>query len=186
MTVGVDCQLMFLNDLWPGDPTPGANPADWTTLSATEDFALGTKRRLYDDTQQGWSTFIYLYYTTGAGTVAVATVSEIVGMDTTGAATAGQWCHVTNDGSDAVLNGPIAVALGTLVNARYAWFWCGGVCPVDTIAGLGTALAPSDGSVTAFNWMTIVDSASIAKFHLVSATDYHVFSAFSMVVDTTS
>jgi hypothetical protein len=187
MTVGIDCELMHLHDMWPGAATPGANPDDWTELSTTEDFPLGTKRMIYDDTNQGWATLIYLYYTNGAGTVAVATVSEIVGQDTSAAATKGQWCHVTNDGSDVLLKGPLAICLGTMVTARYGWFWCGGVCPVDTIAGLGTALAPSDGGVdTAMNWMTIVDSASIAKFHIAAATDFQNFSAFTMVIDTTS
>jgi len=186
MTVGVDCQLMYLIDNWPGEATPGANPDDWTALSTTEDYPLGTKRRVYQDTQNGWSTLMYLYYTTGAGTVAVATVGEPCGMDKTAAATAGQHCHVTNDGSDANLKGPVAVALGTMVNARYGWFWVGGVCPVDTVADLATYLSPSDASITAMTYMTLADSASVCKWHLGAATDVQNFSAYSMVADTTA
>lgn len=186
MTVGIDCELMFLIDTWPGAPTNGANPSDWSTLSATEDYPLGSKRQVYDDTSQGFSTFMYLYYTTGAGTVRVATVGEPVGICSTAMATAGQFCHVTNDGSDAELLGPIAICLGTMVTARYGWFWVGGVCPVSTITGLGTYYAPTDGSVTAGIFMVLADSASVTKFHLGAATDFCTFSAFSAAADTTA
>jgi len=185
MTVGLDDSKFFLVDHWPGEVTWGANPDDWTAYDATEVYSVGTKRMVYDDTNNGWATLIYLYYTTGAGTVAAATVKSICAMDTTGMATAGQWFHVTNDGSDAQLTGPIAIALGTLVTGKYAWFWCGGVCPVDTVPGLD-GIFGSDGGVTAGKWMVLADSASVCKFHLATATDVANFSAFSMETDTTS
>ena len=185
MTVGIAHSAFFLVDNWPGEVTQGPNPADWTTISATEDFPLGTKRMVYDDTNQGWATLMYLYYTSGAGTVAVATARSICAIDTSAIATGGQWCHVTNDGSDAQLIGPLAIALGTLVTARYAWFWVGGVCPVDTIATLDDGLYGSDGSA-AVGWMVIADSASICKFHLATATDIGNCSAYAMTADTTS
>ena len=187
MTVGIDCELMFLIDTWPGVPTNGANPSDWTELSATEDYPLGSKRQVYDDVNNGWSILIYLYYETGAGTVRVATVSEPVGITSARAAsTKGQFCYVTNDGSDTELLGPIAICLGTMVDQRYGWFWCGGVCPVGICAGLGTALAPSDGDVTAGVYLVLADSASVAKFHLGAATDFCTFSAFTIAADTTA
>jgi len=187
MTVGIAHSAFILIDNWPGEVTNGPNPADWTTISATEDFPLGTKRMVYDDTNHGWATLMYLYYTTGAGTVAVATARSICGIDTTAVATAGQWCHVTNDGSDALLLGPIAIALGTMVNARYGWFWVGGVCPVDTIAALDDGLYTTDGSITAAGeWMVLADSASICKFHLGAATDIAVNHALAFTADTTS
>ena len=186
MTVGITCNKFFLVDHWPGEVTIGPNPAAWTTISATEDFPLGTKRAIYDDTGNGWATLMYLYYTTGAGTVAVATVGSPCGIDTTAMATAGQYCHITNDGSDAELLGPIAIALGTMVNARYGWFWVGGVCPVDTIATLDDQLFPSDASPSAGNWMVLADSASVCKFHLAAATDVGSCSAFALADDTTA
>lgn len=186
MTVGITCNKFFLVDNWPGEATSGPNPADWTTLYTAESWALGTKRRIYDDTGNGWATLMFLYYTTGAGTVAAATAGSPCGIDTTAMATAGQYCHVTNDGSDAQLTGPIAIALGTMVTARYGWFWVGGVCPVDTIPALDDQLFPTDGSITAGTWMVLADSASICKFHLGAATDVCTFSAFSQAADTTS
>lgn len=186
MTIGVDCELMFLIDNWPGAPTPGACPTDFTALSATEDYPLGSKRQVYDDTSQGFSTLMFLYYTTGAGTVRVATVGEPCGIDSTAMATAGQFTHITNDGSDAELLGPIAICLGTMVNARYGWFWVGGVCPVTLVSELGDHLSPSDASVTAGIYMVLADSASVTKFHLGAATDFCAFSAFSATADTTA
>lgn len=185
MTVGLTHAQFYLIDNWPGEVTNGPNPSDWSTYSATEDYPLGTKRAIYDDTNNGWATLIYLKYTTGAGTVALATVGSPCAIDTTAMATGGQWCHVTNDGSDAQLVGPIAIALGTLTNAYYGWFWCGGVCPVDTIATLDDQLFPSDGS-GAIGSMVLADSASICKFHLATATDIGTVSAYAMADDTTS
>ena len=186
MTVGITHSTFFLVDNWPGPVTQGPNPSDWTAISATEDFPLGTKRAIYDDTNNGWSILMYLYYTTGAGTVAAATVGSPCGIDTTAMETGGQYCHVTNDGSDAQLTGPVAIALSTMVTARYGWFWVGGVCPVDTIATLDDQLFPTDGSVTAGCWMVLADSASVCKFHLGAATDVATFSAFSCAADTTA
>ena len=186
MTVGLTSAEFYLIDNWPGEATNGANPADWTTISATEDFPLGTKRMIYDDTNNGWATLMYLYYTSGAGTVAVATVGSPCAIDTSAMSTQGQWCHVTNDGSDAQLVGPIAIALGTMVTARYGWFWVGGVCPEDTIVALDDQLFPTDGSAAAGSAMVLADSASVCKFHLHAASDVGLVSAFALGTDTTS
>ena len=184
MTIGIDCQLMFLIDNWPGEATPGANPSDWTTLSASEDYPLGTKRQVYDDTQNGWSTLMYLRYE--KGTAALATVGQICGIDTTLMATAGQHCYITNDGGEIELNGPVAICLGTMVDDRYGWFWVGGVCPVTVVAALATSLSPSDSSPTTGNYMTLVDSSALARWHLADADDIQNFSAFAMVDSTTA
>lgn len=187
MTVGLSHAEFVLVDNWPGVVTNGPNPALWTTISATEDFPLGTKRAVYCSTHKGWATLMYLYYTSGAGTVAVATVGSLCGLDTTAVGTAGQNLHITNDGSDALLLGPIAVALGTMVTARYGWFWVGGVCPTSVIATLDDQLFPTDGSITAAGeWMVLADSASVCKFHLAAATDIAVNHALAFAADTTA
>lgn len=186
MTVGLDDGKVFLVDHWPGEVTNGPNPSAWTDQSATEDFPLGTKRQIYDDTNNGWAVLMYLYYTTGAGTVRAAKAGEPCGIDTTAMATAGQYCHVTNDGSDAQLLGPVAIALRTMTTARYAWFWVGGVAPVDTISALDGNGILTDGGVTAGTWLVLADSASLTKFHLGTATDAALFAAFAMAADSTS
>ncbi len=185
MTIGIDDSKFFLVDYWPGAVTVGTNPADFTTPTAAEVFSVGTKRAIYDDTNNGWAILCFLKYDNGAGTVAVATVKSICGIDTAKMATAGAWATVTNDGSGCELTGPIAIALATMTDEYYGWFWIGGVCPVDTISGLD-GIFLSDASITAGVWMVLADSASIAKFHLAAATDAANFSAFSMEADTTA
>jgi len=184
MTVGIDDGTFFLIDLWPGEVTDGPNPSSWTTYSATEDFPLGTKRRVYDDTNNGWATLMYLKF--NKGTYAYATVKSICTIDTAEAATATQYCHVCNDASEGELLGPVAICLGTTsATALYGWFWVGGVCPVDTISGLD-GIHGSEGNVTAGNWLVLVESASLNKFHVGTATDVANYCAFAMADDTTS
>ena len=183
MTIGIDDGKFYLIDHWPGKPTAGANPDSWVTPTVAEDFPLGSKRLIYDDTNNGWATLMFLKYI--KGTAALAAVKSACGIDTTSMATNGQYCFVTNDGGECQLTGPIAVSLGTMIDAYYAWFWVGGVCPVDTIAGLD-GQHPTDASITAGTYMVLADSASYAKFHLGAATDFCNFSAFSMAADTTA
>jgi hypothetical protein len=183
MTVGIDDSKFFLVDQWPGEPTNGQNPDGWVTPSATEDFPLGMKRLIYDDTNNGWATLCYLLYE--KGTAAAVAVKGICGIDTTSMATAGNWNVVTNDGGESQLTGPVAIALSAMTDGQYGWFWVGGVCPVDTISGLD-GIFGTDGSITAGSWMVLADSASVCKFHLATATDVANFSAFSMEADTTS
>jgi len=185
MTVGIAHSAFWLIDLWPGVVTKGPNPADWTALSATEDFPLGTKRAVYDVTNKGWSTLMYVYYVKGTATLANA--RDICGQDTSEMATAAQWARVCNDGGEINENGPVAIALATMVEATpYCWMWVGGVCPVNLVPALDDGLYDTDGSITAGCWMTLKDSASVAKFHLGTATDFVMFSAYSMTADTTS
>lgn len=185
MTVGIDDGKFFLIDNWPGQAVAGANPSSWTTYSATEDYPLGTKRLIYDDTNHGWATLIYLKFV--KGTARYAVVKDLVSIDTSAMATAGQWCHVCNDGGESELQGPVAVCLGTTsATGLYGWFWCGGVCPVDTIPGLD-GIHATDGSIdTVSVGMKVVDAASILKFEIATASTTGVISAFAMAVDTTS
>jgi hypothetical protein len=189
MTVGIDDGKFYLIDKFPGVPTNGPNPASWTTYSATEDFPVGTKRMIYDDTNNGWATLIYLRFQKGSA--AVATVKSICGLYITDVATAGAWYNVTNTAdSTTSLIGPICVALGTTTDAYYGWFWCGGVCPVDTISGLN-GIYPSSGTVAACNGMQLVAASSLCTFTLIDAnTGANGIglgaAAFALAVDTTA
>ena len=185
MTIGLSHAQLFLIDRWPGIVTNGPNPSSWTTYSATEDFPLGTKRAIYDDTHNGFATLMYLKYV--KGTAAYATVRQLCGIVTSTMATVGDVMFVSNDGGECQLLGPIAVCLGTTsATALYGWFWVGGVCPSDTIATLDDALYGTDGSITAGTSMVMADSASYLKFHLGAATDICSFSAYALAADTTS
>jgi len=185
MTVGILSTEFYLIDNWPGEPTNGPNPANWTTPSATEDFELGTKRMIYDATNNGWATLMFLKFVDGA--VPEATIRDTCGMHTAAAASGDYFC-VNDDASEVSLTGPIAIALASVTTALpYAWFWVGGVCPEDTIPGLNDAAYVTDGGVnTAQSYMVLAASASYARFHIATATDIANFSAFSLVSDTTS
>jgi len=131
---------VFLLDNWQGYPTPGPYPDDWTRIHTQEWFPLGTKRMVYDDTNQGWATLIYLYYNNPpSGTISRYRTKRLCCMDLRKRnRKTGKWCCATNVIAKEQLLLPLAVHLGTpMIDSTYAWFWCGGVCPVDSISMLG-------------------------------------------------
>lgn len=169
MTVGIDDGKFILIDNWPGYPAMISPPADLTTVydDSTEiPCPLGTKIQVYQATQKGYAVFMMLQYE--KGTAAAAAVKSLCGLDATEAAAAGKAYIVTNDGGEAfTASGLAAVALNTLADGNCAFFWVGGVCPVDSVPGLD-GIHPSDGSVTAGDRMYMVDSASVCKFALLA------------------
>ena len=180
MTVGMDDGKFYLIDNWPGVVTNGANPADWTVYTAACNFPLGTKRAIYDATNHGWATLIYLMFET-AGAIAACTVKSPVAPDNPDAIAAGTWYIVTNDGTDSFKNGPIAIALGSVTDEYYGWFWCGGVCPVATIPGLD-GVYPSDDSCNTGNAIMLQDSC-VLDFALYDANTVGLISAFALASD---
>lgn len=180
MTVGMDDGKFILIDNWPGVVTQGPNPADWTTYSVTRTFPLGTKRAIYDETNHGWATLIYLMFE-GASAGGACVVKSLVAPDTGDAIAAGAWYIVTNDGGDSFNNGPIAVALGSVTDEYYGWFWCGGVCPVATISGLD-GVYPSGGSVLTGSAIQLADS-TVNAFAAYDANTVGVISAFALAAD---
>jgi hypothetical protein len=145
---------------------------------------------IYDDTNNGWAILIYLKYSKGSA--AYATVKSICAPYITDVATAGAWCTVTNTADSTTTNiGPICVCLGTTsATELYGWFWCGGVCPVDTISGLNGTYA-SSGTVAACQGMQLVAASSLLTFTLVDAnTGANGLglgaAAFALAADTTA
>jgi hypothetical protein len=180
MTVGFASNEFYLLDNWPGEVTNGNNPSDWTAENVAEIFPVGTKRMIYDDTGNGWATLIFMQFQ--KGTAAVAAIGSICSMFIAGVATAGQWFQVTNTNDEGAVIGPLCVALGTMTDAYYGWFWCGGVCPVDTIPGLDITY-PSDGSVGACVPMKLLAASSLNTFETLTTSTVQVTSAFSLVAD---
>lgn len=178
MTVGIDDGKFILQDRWPDASPCVAPPSDLTAVYATAHGAgyttdapcpVGTKIRIYQETNGGYATFILLQYE--KGTASAAGIKSACAPDTTEAAAAGKFYVVTNDGGEAFTGvGLVAVALATLTDGYYAWFWCGGVCPVDSVPGLD-GIHPSDGSVTAGSVLTLIDSASFCKFGILAQND---------------
>jgi hypothetical protein len=190
MTVGILSTQFYLIDNWPGEVTNGPNPSSWTTASATEDFPLGTKRMIYDDTNSGWSILMYLKFKNGAVPEPDTGIGKfpLCGMHTAAAAS-GDYFVVNNDMTEVAKTGPMAISLSTNFSADtypYGWFWVGGVCPQDACAELNDAAFRTDGTVTAQSWMVMASTASYCSFHLATATDVSSFSAFSLVTDASS
>lgn len=192
MASTIDDAKFVLVDNFPGVVTSGNNPSDWTSYSTTEDFPLGTKRLYYDDTHKSWCTLIFLKITGGTeGNANGMAVKSILGRVTTAAAagTAG-WAHtVTPDGGEAMLNGPIAVALGTVSAANftantsyYGWCWCDGPPPEDLVSGLGGNYT-TDENVLADTGMDLVDNTGPLAFGLLANTDIGLVSALSGSAD---
>ena len=80
-----------------------------------------------------------------------------------------EWWKVSND-PDAVPNkitGQVAIALDPIADNRYGWFWCGGVCPVQWVAGLSGTYRTS-GSIAQRSTMVTgdLDSPDLLGFSL--------------------
>ena len=190
MTIGILSTEFYLIDHWPGEVTNGANPSTWTTASATEDFPLGTKRMIYDDTNSGWAILAFLKFKNGAVPEPGLAAGKfpICGMHAAAAAS-GDYFVVNNDMSEVSPIGPIAICLASNLSADtlpYCWFWVGGVCPEDLVGALNDMAYVTDGAITAQSYMVLSSSASYVAFHLATATDVANFSAFSMVANTTA
>ena len=190
MTVGIDDNDFYLMKAWPGEPTNGNNPslASLITYSGTEDFPLGTMRKYYDDTNNGWATLMYLQIRGGTeGDATGGAVKDRLALHTAQAAT-GKSYVVCPDGGEILLNGPIAILLGTISAAeftagdRFGWCWVQGVCPVDTIAGLD-GIYLTDGNVAAGAGMDLVDNSGPAFFGISAAADVGVIGAFALAAD---
>lgn len=172
----IDLSSLILIDNWPGVPNnnvPIPSGYDLTLFSDTEDWPVGTKIQLYDSTNKGWSTFIYLKYMKGADhDIDLAAGNIVYQWDTTPL-----YYEVLNDGGEGLLFGPLAVALGAIdygvsftaagKTYKYGWFWCGGVCPegiVKTAAGAAvlTGNTPTSVCAAAGNRLFGADNAGAA------------------------
>lgn len=180
MTVGMDDGKFYLIDTFPGPVTAGPHPSDWTAASTTEDFPVGTKRAVYDDTNNGWSIMCFLQYVED-GDVGDCLVKSPCSQSIASVATAGAWYKVSNDGTLSYNNGPIAIALGTMDDDEYGWFWVGGVCPVDLVSGLNGVYA-SDNSVVAGSAIQLQDS-TINDFAIFDANTTGIVSGFALAND---
>lgn len=188
MTVGIQSTEFYLIDNWPGEVTHGPNPADWTAVSATEDFPLGTKRMVYDDTNSGWATLMFLKFVDGAVPEPDLGIGKfpLCGMHAAAAAS-GDYFVISNCGDLISQVGPMAIALGLPVTATpYVWCWVGGVCPQDTVSDLAGFAYVANAAITAQSFMVMGSSASYVSFHAATATDVANFSAFSLVATPTA
>ena len=164
----ITVQGVVLRDNWPGVPiTPPVAYSDMSAASVGHNLAnpmwrLGQKWKVYnsDDSVDGttgfnvgWSTFIYLKGADDIATAPAATATSIVVIDNTIAAAnaADKWFTVTGASANTThdSDGFLGVALSTMTNSYYGWYWCGGVCPIGFVPLFTTAstLATDDSVV---------------------------------------
>jgi len=143
----LDSELLILKDNWPGAagevksacgiPTGGFTGSTHHNV-ATPKYAPGEKITVWNDSgdagKPGMSTFIYLFLETTAGPALAAKQFVVPGSATL-------WYSVSNDpdADSLVVEGSLlaAVGLSAMTNARWGWFWCGGVCPEGHVSALG-------------------------------------------------
>lgn len=146
-------ESLILYDNWPGVAVPPPFAVtDMTSAGVGHNMVhprwdIGTKWELYcygDQVslgatyRQGFSTFIYLR----AGPDAAAAVASIRTMfcvpdETFAAQDKDDLLYVMASDDDVTTHeysGLVAVCLSTVTNDYYAWYWCGGVYPVEYIA----------------------------------------------------
>jgi len=157
----ITVQGIILKDNWPAvncvtEPDV-ANIADMTSTlvghnQGTAKYQLGTKWQLYNrgdavsigvGYHRGWSRFIYLKAEPTATTaIACTTLMLVVPDSTMVAGMAHDALYTVTADSDRTTHdthGVVAVALSTMTNSYYGWYWCGGVCPVEFVPGFLTA-----------------------------------------------
>ena len=146
----IDTETLVLIDNWPASPDWPGTPDRETLASAVSHnvaaglYKVGTKFRSYyagkAGSNGGWSTLIYLQASaTAEDNTAMAVLSlcapALVVQD---ADAAGKLYLVDNDATAGTgyPSGLCAVAIGTMNNSRFGWFWCGGPPPINLVAGL--------------------------------------------------
>jgi len=154
----ITVQGVVLAEHWPGVPIdPPVSHTDMTTAAvghniANPMFRLGQKWKVYCSGDEayagvgynlGWSTFIYLKCEAGIETAIAAIATSICVVDDTMAAgdAATKLYTKTADSANTTHDalGLIGVALSTMTNDYYGWFWCGGVCPIEYVPLFTTA-----------------------------------------------
>ncbi|HUX01727.1 MAG TPA: hypothetical protein VMY35_12190 [Phycisphaerae bacterium] len=147
----LDSELFVLDDHWPGEADPRhPEPSDgfasaYHHNTATRQWPIGTKIMVRNHGavgDAGQSTFIYLQMGVQNPLVALAAKQVVVQYSAT------KWYRVTNDPDTclALPTGLAAIAIAAMTDEYYGWFWCGGSCPEEYVAGLGGDYA-TDGNV---------------------------------------
>jgi len=164
-----------------GIPTDGFAGADHHNVAAAA-YPVGTVIAAHNvgtDGAPGMTEFVYLQYANG-NTVFTATSSvTLAAKGFCVPCSQTKWYEVTGDpdisyttnATTTAINKtghPRAVmAISTMTDQYYGWFWCGGVCPVDLIAWTASTIATVDtlvyGAIMASD--LTADAIGIAAFN---------------------
>ena len=182
----IDSNVIVLYDRWPGQASVvGDLPADGITNSTDHNVVAATRRygekvvvyNMGTAGIAGYATFIYLQVGTQNADFLLVAKSIVVNDS------ASLWYQMTNDPDDciAISGGLAAIALSAMTNAYFGFFWCGGICPEDFVAGLAGNYE-CDGGVTAGGFMAKdLSEDCVGLGVLAAATD--VAFGYSLVAD---
>ncbi len=158
----VSCNEVILYDMYPGVASVNRPQADHSgnvftnsdfhNVASAGTFSPGYKVQVWEPTLGGWSIFTYLQFNLGASGQTLAAGHMAVYE------TGNNWYGVSNEGDSCFTNLPPAVAISTLTDTYFGFFWTGGVCPQSFVTALATAEISTDGSV-AIGMVGIVDAA---------------------------
>ena len=173
----LNSDYLVLSDTWPGSPAPNlAVPSDGFTGTShhnvtTAAYKLGTKIQVYNEGTAGipgFATFIYLQFETNTEPGPTPAATQVCT-----AGTNASLFVVTNDPDQclSIAALPSAVMLSVMTTAKFGWFWCGGVCPVDFVSDLDGAMAFATNSSVALG------STIIASNLAADAIGYAISSA---------
>ena len=175
----VTYEAIVLYDNWPGIAVaPPFSVTDMTCAAVGHNvvhprWPVGTKWEVYcygDQAsvgvsyRQGFSTFVYLQ----AGPDASAAIASVLGIvcvpdATIAAASADDLLYVMASDTDVTSHentGLVAVCLSTVTNDYFAWYWCGGVYPIEYVASaLVTDTIATNNTVAAGGEMSAVTLA---------------------------
>ena len=175
----VTYEAIVLYDNWPGvaiePPVPVTNITNagvghnvvspmWPLGTKWELYCTGAQAALGVSYRQGFSTFIYLK----AGPDAAGAIASTLGIvcvpdETIEAGDANNLLYVMASDTDVTTHentGLVAVCLSTVTNDYYAWYWCGGVYPLEYVTGAAkTDTIATNNTVAASGEMSAVTLA---------------------------
>jgi hypothetical protein len=118
----------------------------------------------------GHSTFIYLKLEENDDTYPCLIKHICAQHSHAGTAGSDGMFDVTNDAGNDIGagQGPIAIALSTMTEDYFGWFWCGGLCPEFWVPDLGGNFCTATAAVTVgdLTWADATAAATYGDFGL--------------------
>ena len=168
----LDTELLILIDNWPTfkvlETPPAGGFTGATNNAAAAAYPVGTKCTVQQTSgagetgiPHGSSTFIYLMCDSNVATAPVLAVLGVCAPLAQSENGPGLTNYVVDNVTGNEATGMIGVALATMTNSYYGWFWCGGVAPVGHVVALaGDVLTVAVGAAEALMCAEVGDVAN--------------------------
>ena len=141
----------FCNSLVRSEPRDSLTlgTSDQHNISAPDEYRVGDVIQVYNTGttgKAGYAQFVYLQAVQNTDVAFAA--RQVCHPDS-----ATVWYQFTNDPDDGCVatgGALFAVCISVMTTLYYGWFWCGGICPEESVADLGGNYA-TNGDVVAGN-----------------------------------